>query len=340
MAMESNNPRHKSEASNLQLGLFVLFGVAVFVAMLFLIGQKRNLFEPTVTLQTRFDNVANLAIGAEVLLGGVVVGHVRHIAFPNWNQEESNLDQVTVVMHVSKKMLSWIRQDSIARISSRGLLGEKNINISIGSPKDAPVRNGDMIRSEPPWDLGGAFDEGQELLSHSKQTARQLQKFMDELIAQGADKAIAQSILSIRNLLRKAEKGEGLIHQLFYGKQEGLAYRQFMHHLAQDGKEILLATRNLLHQANEVLADVRTKPGLVHSLLYNQTGDEFTPSLAEAARDLRDIIASVKAGDGSIGRLLIDTTIYEDIKQILGTVRRNKVLKELVRYAISQQEES
>lgn len=338
--MENNSHNKKGDASSIQLGVFVLLGIVVFAVLMFLVGQKRNLFESTVMLKTRFDNVANLAIGGEVLLGGVVVGHVRHIAFPNWKQAKKASDQVTVVMHISKKMLSWIRKDSIARIGSRGLLGEKNINISIGSPKAAPVHHGDTLQSEPPWDLGGAFDEGQALLSHSKQTARQIQKFVDELMQQKTDQAIAQSILSVRNILREAETGGGLIHQLIYGKQEGKYYQKLMRNLAEDGEDLLLAARNTLHQAAEILADVRANPGLVHSLLYDNTGKDFIPHMTKAASDLHDIVAGVKEGEGSIGRLLTDPSIYEEIKQILGNVRRNKVLKELIRYAISQQEGS
>ena len=55
--------------------------------------------------------------------------------------------------------------------------------------------------------------------------------------------------------------------------------------------------------------------------------------------DLRQITSRIKDGEGSVGRLLTDTSVYEDLKLILGNVRRNKVLKALIRYAISQQGE-
>ena len=338
--MQNSSHHKESNSSSIQLGAFVLLGIVVFAALIFLIGQKRNLFESTVTLKTRFDDVANLAIGGEVLLGGVVVGHVRHINFPDWKQAEKEPDQVTVIMHISKKMLLWIRKDSIARIGSRGLLGQKNINISIGSPNEEPIKHGDLLKSAPPWDLDGAFDEGQALLSHSKQTARQIQKLIDQLMQKKVDEAIAQSILSIRNMLRETETGGGLIHQLIYGKKEGQYYQKLMRNLAEDGEDVLLAARNMLHQTAEIITDVRTNPGLVHGLLYDESGKKFIGYLTESARDLHDIVAAIKEGEGSIGRLLTDTSVYEDIKQIFSNVRRNKVLKELIRYAISQQGDS
>jgi phospholipid/cholesterol/gamma-HCH transport system substrate-binding protein len=54
--------------------------------------------------------------------------------------------------------------------------------------------------------------------------------------------------------------------------------------------------------------------------------------------DLRTIVANVKAGKGTVGALLVDPSIYEDLKVVLGNVERNDVLRALVRYSIKQDE--
>ena len=55
--------------------------------------------------------------------------------------------------------------------------------------------------------------------------------------------------------------------------------------------------------------------------------------------DLREIVANMKAGRGTIGALLVDPSVYEDIKSLVGNVERNQVLRALVRYSIKQNEE-
>ena len=55
--------------------------------------------------------------------------------------------------------------------------------------------------------------------------------------------------------------------------------------------------------------------------------------------DLREIVANVKAGRGTVGALLVDPSVYEDIKSLVGNVERNQVLRALVRYSIKQNEE-
>ncbi len=64
---------------HIRLGLFVVAGIAVLVAVLFLLGG-RNLFRPTLTFETYFDeSVAGLDVGAPVRFRGVPVGRVSEI---------------------------------------------------------------------------------------------------------------------------------------------------------------------------------------------------------------------------------------------------------------------
>jgi phospholipid/cholesterol/gamma-HCH transport system substrate-binding protein len=49
---------------------------------------------------------------------------------------------------------------------------------------------------------------------------------------------------------------------------------------------------------------------------------------------MKQIVADVKAGKGTLGALLVDPSVYEDLKLVLGNVERNKALRALVRYSI------
>jgi phospholipid/cholesterol/gamma-HCH transport system substrate-binding protein len=54
--------------------------------------------------------------------------------------------------------------------------------------------------------------------------------------------------------------------------------------------------------------------------------------------DLKAIVADMRAGKGTLGALLVDPSIYEDLKVVLGNVERNKALRALVRYSIRRDE--
>ena len=51
------------------------------------------------------------------------------------------------------------------------------------------------------------------------------------------------------------------------------------------------------------------------------------------------ITDDVRAGRGTIGGLLVDPSIYEDVKRLVGDLERNDILRALVRYSIRRDEE-
>ena len=76
-----------------RLGGFIVVTLALLAAGVFVIGSKEYLFRSTYQLKAQFDNVAGLAEGADVQVGGVHSGMVRSIALPHKPGE-----QVTIVM--------------------------------------------------------------------------------------------------------------------------------------------------------------------------------------------------------------------------------------------------
>jgi len=61
-------------------------------------------------------------------------------------------------------------------------------------------------------------------------------------------------------------------------------------------------------------------------------------NLNQASADLGQIVRDMREGKGTMGALLVDPSIYEDLKILLGNVGRNRSLRALVRYSISRDE--
>ena len=66
-----------------RLGLFIVAALAVLVVGVFLIGSRESLFQSTYRVKAEFQNVAGLADGADVRVGGLHQGTVKHIQLPN-----------------------------------------------------------------------------------------------------------------------------------------------------------------------------------------------------------------------------------------------------------------
>ncbi len=146
-----------------RLGAFIVVTLAVLAAGVFVIGSKEYLFRSTYQLKAQFDNVAGLAAGADVQVGGVHSGTVQSIALPHKPGE-----QVTVLMDLDRSTHEIIKQDSIASIETEGVLGNQFVSISFGSAGQAEVKDGEIIASEPPLQISDLFKKTSGILDSSQ----------------------------------------------------------------------------------------------------------------------------------------------------------------------------
>ena len=146
-----------------RLGAFIFVTLAILAIGVFIIGSKEYLFSSTYKLKAQFDNVAGLAEGADVQVGGVHSGTVTSIVLPNRPG-----GKVTVIMDLAKSTHEIIKQDSVASIQTEGLLGNQFLAISFGSAGQADVRSGDIIQSEPPLLMADMLKKASGILDSSQ----------------------------------------------------------------------------------------------------------------------------------------------------------------------------
>lgn len=346
------------------LGLFVIGGIALLGLLFFLIGAERRLFDSSSYVRAQFSNVAGLNVGAPVLLGGVTVGHVSKIEFPPQNNDPSRA--LTVIMRVSNNMMPWVREDSIARVDSKGLLGDKTINISVGSAEKAVVVNNGMLQSAEPVDINKALSDVQDILRDAGEGMAGVRKVIDSFMQAGGGEAVASVVKSFREIAVRIEKGPGIAHELIYDQKSAETYKSIVATLdgAVKSARTTIESINvivddihnkkglinsliydkkgaeLIGKINNIFAEIESGQGLVHSLIYNKQNTNFIDNLNAATGDLASIMDGVKKGQGTIGKLLVDPSVYEDLKLLLGEVKRNELLKALVRQAITNKEKA
>jgi len=150
-----------------RLGAFIVVTLAVLAAGVFVIGGKEYLFSSTYQLKAQFDNVAGLADGADVQVGGVHSGTVHSITLPHKPGE-----QVTVLMDLAKTTHEVIKQDSVASIETEGVLGNQFVAISFGSEGQADVKDGQIIQSAPPLVISDLFKKTSAILDSSQEVMK------------------------------------------------------------------------------------------------------------------------------------------------------------------------
>jgi phospholipid/cholesterol/gamma-HCH transport system substrate-binding protein len=368
MANEHLNPAEREKRTIVRAGLFIALGLALAGLVVVLIGKERNLFDKQNTYTGAFENVDGLALDSPVRLGGLNVGRVAKISFaPDLGDK-----RIIVTMEIGKKYEERIRADSIVRVTGRGVLGDKAVDLSLGSQSEPMVPNGSELKTGSSGDVSSLLKTTGEIADNLVGITRDLKTGVAAYTAPTIRDDVAAFVKSARSVMETVETGQGTAHTLIYdarvsddlkhfissasavathldgsaGRLEGLLAdvkngNGTLHELIYD-KNIANAVTDLGAAADEVaklIHDAKTsKDGAIYQLVY---GDSKTmiADLAQSAADLKTITSKIKAGEGSLGAVINDPTVYEDLKEVLGNVKRNHVLRELVRWSISHGEE-
>ncbi|MBI4903948.1 MAG: MCE family protein [Acidobacteria bacterium] len=151
----------------IRLGIFVFSTLLILFAAVFLVGRRQSLFTPTYKVKATFRSVAGLGGGADIRMGGVHQGNVARIDLPR-----RPTDEVVVVMNLNSATRDLVKKDSVAAIRTDGLLGDKYVEVSFGSEGAEKVQEGDLIKSEPPFDMADLLKKASEILDSTKTAAQ------------------------------------------------------------------------------------------------------------------------------------------------------------------------
>jgi phospholipid/cholesterol/gamma-HCH transport system substrate-binding protein len=204
-----------------RLGAFIVGTLAILTAGIFIVGSKQYLFSSTYQLKTQFGNVAGLAAGDDVRVGGVHSGTVRDIALPHKPGEK-----ITVVMDLGKSTHQIIKQDSVASIETEGMLGSQYLAISFGSSGAADVRDGDSIAGQPPLEMATLFKRASDILDSSQQSARYATQATASLASISAKidggQGTVGALVNDKQLYKNLEQTTGALHDTMIHAQAGV----------------------------------------------------------------------------------------------------------------------
>jgi len=133
----------KRSALDLAVGVFVILGILALGWLSIRLGKVELIGGQSYTVTADFPSVGGLKNGSAIEIAGVQVGQVTAIRLDNY--------QARVVMSIRNGIK--LTEDSIASIKTRGLIGEKFIQISPGGSERVIKPNGKITEVEPPIDL-------------------------------------------------------------------------------------------------------------------------------------------------------------------------------------------
>ena len=322
------NDERSDLGKKLRVGVFVLVALVVGIGMVYALGARARLFEARYTVHADFSEVGGLNEGATVRLAGVQIGRVKAVNLPS---EPGG--KVRVDLAIAKQFANRVRKNSVARIETQGLLGDRIVEITVGTADAPPTKNGDVIVARDPTDFTKIVSQGADTVKSVAALAESLKTTADTLRQSKLIEDASATLASTRKvtdrvarMVDEVEKGRGWAHALIY--EEPVALRKMNDVIAttqrlldrvergEGAAGVLTSSQSTVSArrfvaAMDKLSRMAEQPGtadegLVPALLFDPKYKNVLEDLKVVAHNFREVSDRLVGGKGTLGELIKD----------------------------------
>jgi phospholipid/cholesterol/gamma-HCH transport system substrate-binding protein len=288
----------------LKVGLLIAAALAVIGVAIYRLGQAANLFSRRYELFAYLPNASGLQAGGVVYVAGQYAGTIKSIDF--LPVDNDTLRNLRVRMAIDHALQDQVRTDSKAKIRTLGLLGDKVIDISIGTPRYSALRDGDTIAVAPSLDYEAVLAQAAGAVSDMVDLTRDLRQITSSVVE---GKGTMGQLLTNRALydqfvgtmsranamLARVENPNGTFARLL---DDPRLYNRFV---------------SVVTSADSLVVALNDKNGTIGKLLRDDTLYTHIVSMAIAGDSLMKTLSN---GQGFAGRLLNDPALYDRINKL------------------------
>ncbi|MEI7553407.1 MAG: MlaD family protein [Verrucomicrobiota bacterium] len=295
-----------------RVGLFFLLGLALtWVTFETLSGGK--LFRPEgYALVAGFESLKELKEGDEVRMAGVKIGVIEKTRLAGRRAE--------AVLRIDAG--TKIASDATASIIMAGLIGTNYVGLDLGSATAAPLAPGSEIRTKVTPDINAIMTElsalGQKLegalgtfgtsVNGDGKNPGLFQK-LDQMVTTNSVR-IDATMANLQAITGKLNRGEGTLGKLI---NDPTLHDELV---AAVGEIQSTATqaKSFVADAQGILAQVKSGKGALGALVYDEAAAQ---DLKAAVANLRAVSDKLAKGEGTLGKLLHDDTLFTSAQSTL-----------------------
>ncbi|MGY3052312.1 phospholipid/cholesterol/gamma-HCH transport system substrate-binding protein [Pedobacter sp. UYEF25] len=275
-----------------KVGILAAFAIALLIiGYNFLKGN--SIFSSQTTLFARYSRVDGLTVSKPILINGFQIGRVAKLQLEPGG---------TILATLSINQKYDIPKNSTARLEGTDLLGSKAIVMELGNSKDmaedgyvlnANVEKGLMDQVEP------VQKKAELIIGKMDSILTSVNSILNPNFQKSVDKSfnsIAGTLASLENTSKNVDKlvgSEGSRIQAIFANVESITAN-----LNDNNKKI-----------SDILTNINTVTDKFAAANFKQTLDNANNAIA----DLQSVITGVKDGKGSLGLLLNDTKMYDNL---------------------------
>jgi phospholipid/cholesterol/gamma-HCH transport system substrate-binding protein len=331
------NPR----SIEVKVGMLILIAIGILMAFIIVMGGLS--FQPTYRVFVEFDNPGGVQPGAPVKIAGVNVGKIKEIEFRGNAEPPAPGKRVALIrlnVSVEKRYQAAIHDNALFFVTSQGLLGEQYLAIDPGSPDRPHIQEGATVRGLDPPRLDLVMAEGYELLHTVIAFLRDNRQDLTDLMVSAKrtlkgtgdffDKNKDRIDRIVANVETITVEGDELVRSARSKYVDSPQVARIINNIDNASTAIARDSEPLLHDARQSLANVNRLTATVGSPEEQARIRQAIKDIAEAAskarlaaNDAQAIVAHVKKGDGTVGALVMDEQIYDDLQEMARDLKHN-----------------
>jgi len=279
-------------ANETKVGIMAAFSIALLIiGYNFLKGNA--IFSDETVLYARYSHVDGLAVSKPVLINGFQIGRVDKLQL---------LSDGTILATLKIKGKYEIPKNSIAKLEGTDLLGSKAIVMSLGTGTDF-AQDGDTLNANV---AKGLLETVQPVQKKAELIIAKMDSILtsvNTILNPSFQKNVDKSFNSIASTLTSLEATSKKVDNLVGSEGSRVAA------ILANVEAISANLRKNNEKINGILNNISTVTDQVAAANFKQTIDNANKAVA----DLQGIVSKVNNGQGSLGMLVNDTKMYENL---------------------------
>lgn len=300
-----------------KVGVFVVAGILVLAYMSMKVGKLKYGPDQGYDIYGYFDSAEGLVKGVPVQVAGVDVGRVIDIAL------EKGKARVTLELNPDVQ----IGEDVQAAIRTKGVLGDKYVELILGSPKSPPIKAGGTIRrTVSPANIDSLLQQLSSIGQDIKQLTQSFSGVLGGKDGKASLKIIVDNLRELAQALNETvQKNRNNIDRAL---DNFAVFSQDLRNISGTNKDTLREILVNFREASGQLRDAIVAIGRITEKIdrgegtigrlvnEEQTVDEMNQTLVA----LKEIAEKINRGEGTIGKLVQDDETVDNINMTLSSI--------------------
>lgn len=330
----------QEKSIEVKVGVLILVSLGILAAFVLIMGGLS--FEKTYTIYVDFDNPGGLQSGAPVRVAGVKVGKVAELAFLG-GKVDPKTNRRTLVrakLSVEQKVKDSIHEDADFYVTTQGVLGEQYLAIDPGSPQKGVLPDGTIVKGIDPPRLDLFLAKAYELLDTTMNGIRNNRELISDIatntagLLKGLNTTLSDNRERINrtmaNLEQLSAEANTLTAHARTNYVDNPKITRTIDNIDRLSTDIQKDSGPMLKDARESLANLNRASKVIggdeEQAKLKKTIDDVAQLAARAnatATDAQAIVAHIKKGNGTVGALVMDEAIYDDVQEMVRDLKHN-----------------